>query len=113
LTNKRITKRVVALTDAATIATNSDNGDVFTVTLGGSRTMSSPTGTPTDGQQIMYRLTQDATGSRTITWGAAFRFSTDIPSPTLTTVANKTDYIGFQYNSASTTWDCLAIARGY
>lgn len=113
LTNKRITKRTVALTDGATITTNADNGEVFTVTLGGNRILSNPSGTPTDGQQIMYRLTQDATGTRTITWGAAFRFSVDIPAPTLTTSANKTDYIGFQYNAASSTWDCLAVARGY
>ncbi len=113
LTNKRVTKRVVALTDGANIATNSDNGDLFTVTLGGNRTIDNPTGTPTDGQQIMYRLKQDATGSRTVTWGAAFRFSTDVVSPTLTTTANKIDYVGFQYNSADSTWDCLAVARGY
>lgn len=113
LTNKRVTKRVVGLTDGANIATNSDNGDLFTVTLGGNRTMDNPTGTPTDGQQIMYRLKQDATGSRTITWGAAFRFSTDVASPTLTTTANKIDYVGFQYNAADSTWDCLAVARGY
>ncbi len=113
LTNKRVTKRVVALTDGANIATNSDNGDLFTVTLGGNRTMDNPTGTPTDGQQIMYRLKQDGAGNRTITWGAAFRFSTDVVSPTLTTTLNKIDYVGFQYNVADSTWDCLAVARGY
>ncbi len=61
----------------------------------------------------MFRIKQDATGSRTITWNAIYRFSTDIPTPTLSTSANKTDYIGFQYNTADTTWDCLAVARGY
>jgi len=112
-TNKRITKRVIALTDGATISTNADNGDIFTVTIAGNRTMNNPTGTTTDGQQIMYKITQDSNGSRTITWGAAFRFSTDVPNPTLTTTANKTDYVGFQWNAASSTWDCLAVARGY
>ena len=115
LTNKRITKRVVALTDGANIATNSDNGDIFTVTLAGNRTMDNPTGTPTEGQQIQYRITQDATGSRTITWGTNFRFGTDVASPTLTTTATKTDYLGFEYNTVGgvTKWDCLATARGY
>jgi hypothetical protein len=113
LTNKRITKRVIALTDSATIATNSDNGDIFTVTIAGNRTMSSPTGTPTDGQQIMYRISQDATGGRTMTWNTIFHFSTDVPTPTLSTTASKTDYVGFQYNVANTSWDCLAVARGY
>jgi hypothetical protein len=113
LTNKRITKRVVALTDGATITPNSDTTDIGTVTIAGNRTMAAPTGTPTDGQQLMLRVKQDATGSRTITWNAIYRFSTDVPNPTLSTAASKTDYAGFQYNAADSVWDCLAISRGY
>lgn len=112
-TSGGILKRVVALTDGANIATSADNGDVFTVTLGGNRTMDNPTGTPTDGQQIVYRIKQDATGSRTLTWGTAFRFSNDVPVPTLSTAAGKTDYVGFQYNATDSKWDCLAVSRGY
>lgn len=103
---------VVALTDAATISTDASLGNVFTVTLGGNRTMANPTN-PTSGQKIVYRLKQDATGSRTITWGSAFRFGTDVASPTLTTTAAKTDYLGFMYNAADSKWDALAVARGY
>lgn len=113
LTNKRITKRVVALTDGATITPNGDTTDMGTVTIAGNRTMAAPTGTPTGGQQLMLRIKQDATGSRTITWNAIYRFSTDVPNPTLSTAASKTDYIGFQYNAADAVWDCLAVARGY
>jgi hypothetical protein len=102
---------VVALTDAATITTDASLGNTFTVTLGGNRTIANPTN-PIAGQKIIYSLTQDATGSRTVTWGAAFRFGTDIPVPTLTTTAAKTDHIGFLYNAASSTWDCVALARG-
>lgn len=103
---------VIALTDAATIATDASLGNVFTVTLGGNRTLGNPTN-PTSGQKILYRVTQDATGSRTLAYGTAFRFSTDVPSPTLTTTASKTDYLGFIYNAAASKWDCLAIAKGY
>ena len=73
--------------------------------------MDNPTN-PTNGQKIVYRLKQDATGTRTITWGAAFRFGVDIPVPALTTTAAKTDYIGFIYNGTDSTWDCLAVTRG-
>lgn len=117
LTNKTLTSpivrgaAVVALTDAVTISTDASLGNIFTVTLGGNRTISNPTN-PTDGQKIVYRLKQDATGSRTITWGAAFRFGIDVPNPTLTTTAAKTDYIGFIYNGTDSTWDCLAVTRG-
>lgn len=113
LTNKAVTKRVVAQTDGANLSTNCDNGDIFTVTLGGNRTMDNPTGTPTDGQQITYRITQDGAGNRTITWGGNFRFGSDVPNPNLSTTGGKTDYVGFQYNFAATKWDCLATARGY
>lgn len=90
------------LTDGATIALNWNNGNVQTVTLGGNRTFTFAN--PKEGARYVLKLTQDATGSRTVTWptitwqgGAA---------PTLTTTANKTDlitlvYIGGVYYGAS------------
>lgn len=103
---------VVALTDGANIATDAALGDVFTVTLAGNRTMDNPTN-PVSGKIIRYRITQDGTGSRTITWGSAFRGSTDQALPTLTTTASKTDYIAFMYNAADSKWDCLAANKGF
>lgn len=101
------TVRVVALTDGATIAVNADTTDLGKVTIAGNRTISNPTGTPVAGQQLILRIKQDGTGSRTITWGSAFRFSGGT-APTLTTTASKTDYLGFIYNADDTKWDCLA-----
>lgn len=104
----------VALTDGATINTNAALGSYFRVTLGGAgRTMANPTN-PTDGQKIIYEIIQDGAGSRTITtWDTAFAFSTDIPSPTLTTTLNKRDFIGFVYNSTASKWYCLAVTKGF
>lgn len=102
----------VALTDAVTITTDAALGNHFRVTLAGNRTMGAPTN-PTDGQKLLYEVKQDATGSRTVTWNAVFRFGTDVTSPTLTTTASKKDFIGFVYNSTDVKWDCLAVARGY
>jgi hypothetical protein len=101
------TTRVVALTDGATITVNADTTDEGTVTLGGNRTIANPTGTPVAGQKLILRLKQDATGSRTITWGAIYRFSGG-SAPTLTSTAAKTDYLGFEYNAADSKWDCIA-----
>ncbi len=118
LTNKTLTTpilrglAVVALTDGATINTDASLGNIFTVTLGGNRAIANPTN-PTDGQKIIYRLKQDGVGTRTVSWGAVFRFGTDVTAPVLTTTINKTDYIGFVYNATDTTWDCLAVSRGY
>jgi len=103
---------VVALSDGANIATDAALGDLFTVTLGGNRTMDNPTN-PVSGKRITYRITQDGTGSRTITWGSAFRGSTDVPLPTLTTTLNKIDYVAFQYNAADSKWDCMAVNKGF
>lgn len=113
LTNKRITQRVVAMTDGATITPNSDTTDMGTVTLGGNRTMAAPSGTPTDGQKLMLRITQDGTPPRTITWNAIYVFGADVATPTLSTTSGAVDYIGFVYSTASTKWHCIAAARGY
>ena len=107
----------VALTDAATIATDASRGNTFTVTLGGARTLDTPTN-PVHGQKIIYIVSQDAVGSRTLAYSPAFRFSTDLPSPTLTTTAGAQDYLGFVYNARGVvarylSWDCVAVVKGY
>lgn len=105
----------VTLTDAATIAVDASLGNYFRITLGGNRTMGAPTNA-TDGQKILFEIIQDATGSRTVTWtagAAGFAFGTDVTTPTLTTTANKRDFVGFAYNSVTNLWYCLAVARGY
>jgi len=103
---------IVALTDGANIAVDASLGDVFDVTLGGNRTMSNPTNA-TSGKLLHFRVTQDGSGSRTLGWDTNYRFSSDVPSPTLTTAAGKLDYISFRYNSAAGKWDCLAVNKGF
>lgn len=98
-----------ALTDGATINTDASQGTFFRVTLAGNRTMAVPTN-PVDGQEITYELLQDATGVRTITWASGtggFAFDT-LPAPTLTTLANKRDYVSFIYNSTAARWQYCA-----
>lgn len=106
-------RTVTALTDAATIAVDASTGNIFTVTLGGNRTLGNPTGSPVNGQLMEVRVRQDATGSRTLAYDTQYRFGTDVTSPTLTTTAAKTDYLLFQYHSGDTKWDCIAVAKGY
>lgn len=102
----------VALTDAATIATDASLGTHFRVTLGGNRTLGNPTN-PTDGQRCIWELIQDATGSRTITLGSAFALGTTISSVTLTTTASKRDFLGAIYNSTAAKWYVTAFAKGF
>lgn len=103
---------VVILTDGASIAVNASLGDVFKVTLGGSRTLSNPTGA-VDGQRMTFRIKQDGSGSRTLTLDTKFRLGTDLTSTTLTLTASKTDYIGVIYNGADDKFDVVALVRGF
>lgn len=112
IASKAITGGVVALTDASTIAVDASLGNHFRVTLGGNRTLGAPSN-PADGQKVVFEVIQDGTGTRTLAYASAYAFSTDIPSPTLTTTASKRDMLGFVYNSTTTKWYLLAISHGY
>lgn len=103
----------VAVTDAAVVQIDASLGNVFALTLGGNRTLNVPMN-PVAGQRMVLLLKQDGTGSRLVTWVAAgWRFSTDIPSPTLTTTANYTDRLEFIYNGADEVWDCVRVTKGF
>lgn len=102
----------VALVDAATIATDASLGDYFRVTLAGNRTLGNPTN-PTDGQKAIWEISQDGTGSRTLTLGSNFALGTSIAAVTLTTTASKTDFLGAIYNSTAGKWRVVSFVKGY
>ena len=102
----------VALTDAATIAVDASQGNLFRVTLAGNRTLGAPSN-PTDGQTIHFEITQDGTGSRTLAYASAYEFSTTLASPTLSTAAGKVDLLSFRYSSVASKWRCNLIDLGF
>lgn len=110
--SKSITAGVVALTDGTTISVDTSQGSHFRVVIAGNRTLANPTN-PTDGQKVTFEIIQDATGSRTLSYGTAYAFSTDIPQPTLTTTPNKRDILGFVYNASTSLWYLLAVVHGF
>lgn len=103
---------VYKMTDENPLSTDASLATVYDVTLGGNRSMAAPINAR-DGLRIIYRITQDATGGRTITWDPVFRFSEDVPEVELTTTPNATDYVMFTYNEASGTWDCTAVNQEF
>ncbi len=112
LTNKRITKRIATLTDAATVTPDIDSydgGKLLTVSQ--TTTFANPTGTPTAFQQYMLRI--KSTSAQTLAFGTQYRTGTDMALPTTTTGSSKTDYFGFQWNSDDSKWDLVAVARGF
>ena len=86
------------LTDASTVTINALTQSVSKVTLGGNRTIGLASG-GVSGAFISLLVIQDGTGSRTVSWNAAYEFAADT-APTLTTTANKGDLFVFRYNGA-------------
>ena len=86
--------KATTLTDAATIAWDLSSNQVAKVILGGNRTLGNPTFSKAGGVYVLF-VTQDATGSRTLTYGSNYRWSTGNLTPTLTTTPNRTDILTF------------------
>ena len=86
------------LTDASTVTINALTQSVSKVTLGGNRTIGLASN-GVAGAFISILLIQDGTGSRTVSWNAAYEFAADT-APTLTTTANLGDLFVFRYNGA-------------
>lgn len=107
------TSFIYELTDAANISVDASVASKFRVTLGGNRTLDNPTNPRGDGQLILFRITQDGTGGRTLAFDTKYRFSTDIPSPTLSSGAGDIDYLGFIYHASDDKWDCIAKVFGF
>jgi hypothetical protein len=93
----------VTLILAATIAVNAALGLHYRVTLTNSTSTFGAPSNPVDGQKITFEIIQDGTGSRTVSWNAAYDFGT-AGAPTLTTTASKRDLVGFVYSGSLTKW---------
>jgi len=88
----------IALSDGGSISWNALTQPVAKVTLGGNRTLGAASG-GVAGQFVSLLVIQDGTGSRTLTWNAAYEFASDT-APTLTTTANLGDLFVFRYNGS-------------
>tara|TARA_R100001463_G_scaffold2404_1_gene10178 strand:- start:355 stop:1416 length:1062 start_codon:yes stop_codon:yes gene_type:complete len=86
------------LTDASTISWNALTQPVAKVTLGANRTLGAASG-GVAGAFVSLLIIQDGTGSRTVTFNAAYEFKDDT-APTLTTTAAKGDLFVFRYNGS-------------
>ena len=72
-------------------------GETIQATLTGNTTVNAPARSHI-GQRLRFIFTQDATGSRTVTWNAAYKLAGGTWSPT--TTANKTNVIEFERRGA-------------
>lgn len=99
---------VTATTNGGSYALDVVNYDTFAVTLGANTTIS-VSGTPSNHTTFTLVVIQDATGGRTITWPASFKFNGGI-APPQTTTANAVDVWSIlTYNGGSTYIVSLAV----
>jgi len=109
LTNKRVTKRVVAAgATTGTITPNSDTTDLFKAEgLTGSIVVATPSGTPTDGQPLMMRFKDNGT-ARALDFSAYTAIGVTAPT---TTVLSKWLYVMAVYNGTDSAWHLIGTAE--
>jgi len=92
---------IVTLTDAASVATDLNTGNVFYVTLAGNRTLAAPTETTTNiGAVGQIYIQQDGTGSRTLSYNTVFQFP-GASVPSLSTSANAVDALFYSVRTTT------------
>jgi hypothetical protein len=89
----QIHSTIQTLTDATNISWNLNANQVAQVTLAGNRTLDNPTNLKS-GAYYSLIVKQDATGSRTLAYGTAYKFFGGV-TPVLSTTANAVDIITF------------------
>lgn len=105
-----LSPRIGTVTSSATPTANCDAHDQFNVTaLAVSATLGAPTGTPFDGQKLMYRI-KDNGSIWPLAYNAIFRPIGGVLLPTQTTTS-RVLYIGTVYNTPDTKWDVLAVGQ--
>lgn len=97
----------VVVVDAVTLATDAAISNKFRTTLAGNRTLANPTNMA-DGQPLQWRMTQDATGTRTLGYGTKFKFPGGT-APVLSTAPNAVDLLCCEYDSTSDTLACNIV----
>jgi len=84
---------IVSLTDGTSVSISFQNGQNFSLTLAGNRTLESPNHA-VPGQVGSIFLVQDATGGRTLSYGANWEFPA-ASAPTLSTSAAAVDRLDY------------------
>jgi len=107
ITSSRINPRASSSASPATLTPDIQAADQYGVTaLANALTINAPTGTPVDGNKLMFRILDNGT-ARALTWDATYTvIGTTLPT---TTTANKTTYVGCVYNANNTRWDVVAV----
>lgn len=105
----RIDPRVTAVASTNSLTPNADTTDIVDVTaLSQGMTINAPTGTPANGQALLYRIKDNGTG-RSLSYNAT-HVAVGVTLPTSTT-ANKWTYILERWNATANAWHVVSIGR--
>lgn len=120
LTNKRITRRVLDVSSPSSpYAWNSDDYDQINLSaLPASITISVDSGTPVNGQTIVFRLLSSVASIVTFTGTGTKSFrpvgvslSLNLNNYTFVTTSNRVSYLGMIYNSSAFRWDIVSLGQ--
>lgn len=100
---------ITTLTDGATVAWDMSPGNVYSLTLGGDRTIAAPTNVK-PGYTYLLFLYQDGTGTRLVTWNSVFKWA-GAEAPTLTTTASAVDILTFVADASGNLHGAVGIAE--
>ena len=95
-----VKSHITTLTDAASVAVDFNDANMFMVTLAGNRTLAAPSNA-TGGQVGSIYVVQDGTGDRTLSYNTAWKFS-EGSVPVATTAASAVDLLIYNTRSATT-----------
>lgn len=107
-------QETVSVNNAASgaVVLNLANGNIFSLGLTGNITSLSISGAINNrGCSCTLYLRQDATGGRTMTWPASFKWSGGVP--TLSTGANATDIVVCESIDGGTTWFASLVGKAF
>jgi hypothetical protein len=97
---------VQSVVSATTVTPISSNDLVIITAQAAALTLANPTGTWSQGKDLMIRIKDDGT-ARAITWDTKYR-AIGVTLPT-TTVISKTTYVGIIYNSTDDKFDVIGV----
>jgi hypothetical protein len=97
---------VQSVASAATVTPISSNDLVIITAQAAALTLANPTGTWSQGKDLMIRIKDDGT-ARAITWDTKYR-AIGVTLPT-TTVISKTTYVGIIYNFTDDKFDAIGV----
>jgi hypothetical protein len=106
--NPNFVPAVTSVTSSATITPDAGSDLTVVTALAVPATIANPSGSWSQGQAAVVRIKDNGT-ARALSFGAKFRaLGTTLPT---TTVANKTVYIAFLYNSTDDKYDVTGVGQ--